>query len=1556
MSSPPSQTQTQPNTEASSPSQTQTQPNTEASPPQTQPNTEGEGQQQLTPVSSNSTPNKMFRNIKPRYAPLEDLSLPIDNSISVQRVTEHDCFGFLEKARDQAYEDYKEVMMQRRGLLVRPDNEVVGYDIPLVLALFQNDCKMSTTHQDMTHMCDHIARINAWTDDQAKRLFGWTPIKFDPWLMEFLLGHRRLRCFDMLLYVNTGDLRFSGDVLLRLLWPDKNLKSNPFNDYLTIACRRATEDGRMLLARLFFNAFAYVGTICSYLPDTYHHEARQGANPTPCTEENPNDDEIDNKPRPLITLRDIERAFENVLSLHYNTSTMPDQRHASNIDMVQGFNIVSEVTKIFIDHVHVVVEREVHPQQHMPEGGPPPAPPPITINAFDIGQRANRYLDAIVSELLAYLYARLDHELTSVEDYIAFCRRYHSVLGHRILAQYTQITVHDVPEPEPVIGISVTEDAFTRLILRIRDGEPAIGELRFSSATLQPVINVDCNIGRRIVVNDNVRRNVARRIRWTEPRERGSVVPQTILFQLPPSDFPLYFKKKNDNPQVDQANMINNIVQPQETLQSVHGDPEWLATSKFRESTHYNTKLRERVQRTEEEEDYGVDDCDSDNEHAFVPEAEKVRDDQYVHWDAGDIQEQFYKQLCSWMIHPGDSHKLGHINNNEKIDRCNGAWFHDFITDGDGKCILDDCTHATDTAAYVHHWQAYMILSVRATVIRELTSKDDLQEMRNNPARFLDDLYRGEEHPQFTEMTLDGVSVSQSLFHCNTSSDDPEFNMDLLDSLLGLTLCVAYLRRTEGTPRCPIPSDSNTTRRTPDCSNLFFMVIRKSYMQKEREDDAVDSEGNPIQHVHMRMSFSRQVMKHQGFAPYVGHTIHFQPICSLASELREYKALFRIPLLLESFNHRLFGNNIVKVPYSAMEVLSPPSNSNLTQARADAPLPRTPEEVRQTIEDEVDPGCLEYITNCLHHPDCNVDASHFSALLQSLRCIGEAGPNSSSMSFTQGPPGTGKTNNIIYLIGALLHHSVYGQANNPRREQINYNRTQDVILRNHVDRNRFKILVVASSNEAVDNILRRIDATGIPTGRGGFFHPSSLRIAKHDYTPPTPRLQRYTINTASRPYDRRQGDHITPNLRAKRLKADEVILIFSTCSASGGMAFKELNEKPDIIVLDEGAQTRETEVLVPVTTTTYQGPDGSIRRCHLIAVGDDNQLPALEHVTQMMKACKMVKYWKVTAERLSISLFERMIYHGRATYSFLSAQYRMHPAISRITSVPFYKLYFRNPLPIGNFIADFNQANQNTGISWSNYYPMMFIDTSNLPARVRNEEKPQKGRIMNQAEAEIVRDIIKGLYERFGHDQLDGQIAVIAPYRAQVERIETVLRIGIPQLAREQDRVFRDVKVCTVDSMQGSQRNIVITSITRSNNLGKVGFVRDSRRLNVSLSRARFLNIVIADYSTANTAGRADGYGIEPLVYIYNKCLARAENNGSCAAEVVPVRNRGHNDFHYTLRAKEQSIPVVRRGANAGQQLQNNNEVEMIQDRPSFDFSTLYPHPQGGEEDDEDDE
>ena len=477
----------------------------------------------------------------------------------------------------------------------------------------------------------------------------------------------------------------------------------------------------------------------------------------------------------------------------------------------------------------------------------------------------------------------------------------------------------------------------------------------------------------------------------------------------------------------------------------------------------------------------------------------------------------------------------------------------------------------------------------------------------------------------------------------------------------------------------------------------------------------------------------------------------------------------------------------------------------------------------------------------------------------------------------------------------------------------------------------------------MDNILLRIHDEGIPDGRGGFLHPSMLRIAKYNYICPFARLHKYTVNEASRLYDHDNRNRATPTIQAKRRRADECIIFFTTCSSAGGCAFRQLHEKPDIIIHDEAANSAEPEALVPITTTTYTGAEGSLRRCYYIGVGDDKQLHALEHVSQMLKSSKMIKYWKVNPAHLTVSLFERMIYYGRVTFSFLSAQYRMHPAISRITSVPFYRLYFKNPLPIGSFLVEYNQVTVENPFSWSNFCPMTFIDTSNILAKARYEVIREHGNIVNNVEAQVVSDCVKGLYLRFGHKSFDGRIAVIAPYREQVENIQSDLMLNVAELATVALRTQRDVKVCTVDSMQGSQRDIVIFSVTRSNQLGTVGFVRDARRLNVSLTI--YLTIVISDYSTITTVGRHEGYGLESLTYIYNKCLLRAENNGSCVAQIALNRSKQtQTDHFYLISPKLASNIDHTRAAASSKATCQYPEPDLVNDTPTFNYSTLYPY------------
>ena len=239
---------------------------------------------------------------------------------------------------------------------------------------------------------------------------------------------------------------------------------------------------------------------------------------------------------------------------------------------------------------------------------------------------------------------------------------------------------------------------------------------------------------------------------------------------------------------------------------------------------------------------------------------------------------------------------------------------------------------------------------------------------------------------------------------------------------------------------------------------------------------------------------------------------------------------------------------------------------------------------------------------------------------------------------------------------------------------------------------------------------------------------------------------------------------------------------------------------------------------------------------------------------------------------ISQSIFERLINSGRVSSTFLASQWRMHPSISRITSVPFYKCLFHNPAPVGNFVTNYNQPHVNP----RQFNPMTFVDTSTL--RDHYEDDAGDGEIRNEIEAAVVSDLLQRLYSLCGDDGLDDQIAIICAYRAQVQQIRLDIDRNVPALLNHHSRLQRNVLVCTVDSMQGSQRGIIIFSATRSNSLHATGFVKDRRRLNVSVTRAQFLNIVVGDSITIKA--QKEGYGIPGLADIYRRC-SRGEH-GSC--------------------------------------------------------------------------
>jgi ATP-dependent RNA/DNA helicase IGHMBP2 len=245
----------------------------------------------------------------------------------------------------------------------------------------------------------------------------------------------------------------------------------------------------------------------------------------------------------------------------------------------------------------------------------------------------------------------------------------------------------------------------------------------------------------------------------------------------------------------------------------------------------------------------------------------------------------------------------------------------------------------------------------------------------------------------------------------------------------------------------------------------------------------------------------------------------------------------------------------------------------------------------------------------------------------------------------------------------------------------------------------------------------------------------------------------------------------------------------------------------DLVVIDEAAQAVEPACWIPL-----------LRAGRVVLAGDHCQLPPTIISNEAAR------------EGLSISLMERLLRDLSSQISRrLTTQYRMHEAIMGFSSSEFYEssLVADNSVK-SHLLSDLQgvTAYQLTSV------PLTFIDTAG--AGYDEELEPDGESRRNPQEAEVVGRQIQSLIDA-GVSSRD--IAVIAPYAAQVRLLREQLPID-------------GLEIDTVDGFQGREKEAVIISLVRANAKGEIGFLRDTRRMNVALTRARRKLIVIGDSAT----------------------------------------------------------------------------------------------------------
>lgn len=253
----------------------------------------------------------------------------------------------------------------------------------------------------------------------------------------------------------------------------------------------------------------------------------------------------------------------------------------------------------------------------------------------------------------------------------------------------------------------------------------------------------------------------------------------------------------------------------------------------------------------------------------------------------------------------------------------------------------------------------------------------------------------------------------------------------------------------------------------------------------------------------------------------------------------------------------------------------------------------------------------------------------------------------------------------------------------------------------------------------------------------------------------------------------------------------------------------------DICIIDEASKANATEVLVPIALAKKW-----------VLVGDPKQLPPfLDEIGQNIQfldnyELKLDDVKRTLFDHLSASLPEE-------NRKLLTVQHRMIKAIGDMVSHCFYD-------------SKLQSANNSTyELSTVFPKPVTWFSTSNLPDK---SEQNSNNSYINSCEVSVILKLLKQLNSTAKVLQNKYKVAVLTGYSAQLKQLNRMKN------SHNNEFDFLDIECNTVDAFQGREADITIYSITRSNDKGKAGFLKDERRLNVAFSRSQLALAIIGDH------------------------------------------------------------------------------------------------------------
>lgn len=400
-----------------------------------------------------------------------------------------------------------------------------------------------------------------------------------------------------------------------------------------------------------------------------------------------------------------------------------------------------------------------------------------------------------------------------------------------------------------------------------------------------------------------------------------------------------------------------------------------------------------------------------------------------------------------------------------------------------------------------------------------------------------------------------------------------------------------------------------------------------------------------------------------------------------------------------------------------------------------------------------------------------------------------------------GPPGTGKTTTLVETVYEIL-----------RKEN--------------------QVLVCAQSNTAVDWIAEKLTDRGINVLRIGnptrvndkmlsftYEYRFEAHTAYSDLLSMRKKLRELLTNLRKEsPAERRHLKDKTDQLK-NRITETEIQIhqdLFSqarvVASTLVGSANRLLTGKHfSTLIIDEAAQSLEAACWIAISKAD-----------RVILAGDHFQLPPT------------IKCQEALDGGLGITLMQKIARRKPETVSLLEIQYRMHEAIMKFPSQWFY----HGRLKAAPETGARNILEYDSPIVWYNLL---------LSGNQEETAGSQQSRL-NRPEAESSMRVLKNYMKTIGKDRIISEqidFGLISPYKAQVQYIRQLLRKDIFF------KPFRKLlRVNTIDGFQGQECDVVLISLVRENDQGRIGFLSDLRRMNVAITRARMKLILLGNIPT----------------------------------------------------------------------------------------------------------